>query len=55
VDAVIRLALLAAVWLALIVAADCDAAARGILTGAALIVGVVGAMVGVYVSTERRP
>jgi hypothetical protein len=54
VDAVIRLALLSAVWLALIVAADAEPAARGILTGAALIVGVVAALVSVYVSTERR-
>lgn len=48
------LAILLVVWLGLIAAADCDAAARGILTGAALIVGVVGAMVGAYISTERR-
>lgn len=51
----IRLALLAAVWLALIVAADAEPAVRGILTAAVLIVGVVGAMVGAYISTERRP
>lgn len=50
----IRLALLAAAWLALIVAADAEPAVRGILTAAALIVGVVGALVSVYVSTERR-
>jgi hypothetical protein len=49
------LAILLVVWLGLIAAADCDPAARGILTGAALIVGVVAALVSVYVSTERRP
>lgn len=50
----IRLAMLSAVWLALIVAADAEPAVRGILTAAALIVGLVAALVSVYVSTERR-
>lgn len=49
----IRLALLSAVWLALIVAADAEPAVRGILTGAALIVGVVGALCAVGREMER--
>ena len=51
----IPLTLLAAAWLALIVAADAEPAIRGILTAAALIVGIVAALVSVYISTERRP
>lgn len=51
----IPLTLLAAAWLALIVAADAEPAIRGILTAAALIVGIVAALVSVYVATERRP
>lgn len=49
----IRLALLSAVWLALIVAADAEPAVRGILTAAALIVGVVVALVAVGTAGER--
>ena len=49
----IRLTLLAAAWLALIVAADAEPAIRGILTAAALIVGVVVALVVVHVAAER--
>ncbi len=49
-----RVVTIGAAWLAILGAADADRAARGILTGAALIVGVVGALVSVYVSTERR-
>lgn len=49
-----RVVTIGAAWLAILVAADADRAARGILTGAALIVGVVVALVDVYVSTERR-
>jgi len=47
VDAVIRLALLAAAWLALIAAADAEPAARAILVAAVAMAGCVGAMVGV--------
>ena len=50
----IRLALLAAVWLALIVASGVvDPAVRGILTAAVLIIGVVVALVVVHVAAER--
>ena len=43
----IRLALLSAAWLALIVAADAEPAARAILVAAVAMAGCVGAMVGV--------
>ena len=49
----IPLTLLAAAWLALIVAADAEPAIRGILTAAALIVGVVVALVAVGTAGER--
>ena len=41
----IRLALLSAVWLALIVAADAEPAVRAILVAAVAMLGCVGAMV----------
>ena len=49
----IRLALLVMAWAALIVAADAEPAIRGILTAAALIVGVVVALVAVGTAGER--
>ena len=48
-----RVVTIGAAWLAILVAADCDAAARGILTGAALIVGVLWALVAVGTAGER--
>ena len=48
-----RLALLAVALLGLVAAADADPAVRGILTGAALIVGVVGALCAVGREMER--
>ena len=47
------LVVLVAVWLGLLAAADADPAVRGILTGAALIVGVVGALCAVGREMER--
>ena len=48
-----RLAVLAVALLGLVAAADADPAVRGILTGAALIVGVVGALCAVGREMER--
>ncbi len=48
-----KAALLAVALLGLVAAADADPAVRGILTGAALIVGVVGALCAVGREMER--
>ena len=48
-----KAALLAVALLGLVAAAEADPAVRGILTGAALIVGVVGALCAVGREMER--